>query len=190
MKLTFTLRKTIRNRLNVFYVGILNGFARHHFIDALGIGRRNVAREWTAERNDVTHHVWHMQREVARVDTAETPADKADFAAGGVVNTHQKLAQFLAHAVNAADIASESPRMRRETEKIEIAPQNERRDVGREQTGQHQNRMAVAAWRGEQRRRQQKCRIQFEQSSALGQKQSESRRAQPLVIVRSIFYRR
>ena len=48
---------------------------------------RDVVGKRTAERDHRAHHVRQLQRQIARIDAAETPADDADLAAGRLVNS-------------------------------------------------------------------------------------------------------
>ena len=84
---------------------------------------------------DGPHGFRHAQREIARVDAAEAPADQADLALRLFVNEGQTLAQLLAHAIDAAEIAAEVPGVRLIAEPAEVAAKQRRRQIASEETG-------------------------------------------------------
>ncbi len=124
-------RQIAGQRLNILDIGILDRLARDHLINTFGVGRRDIAGERAAQRHDIANHVGHAQSQIAGVDAAETPAHQADLAACRAVNADQQLAEFLAHAVNAADVPAETPWVSGESKQVEIAAKNKRRHIAR-----------------------------------------------------------
>ena len=68
---------------------VVDRLARQRLVEPRGVGRPDVVGKRAAERDHGAHHVRHLQRQIARIDAAETPADEADLAAGLVVNARQ-----------------------------------------------------------------------------------------------------
>src|SRR3954449_10605395 len=76
------------------------------FINAPGIGRMGIAGKRAAERDHLAYAVGHHLGELARIETAEAPADQADLAAVPVAELlnqiHHRVLPALAQAIVAA----------------------------------------------------------------------------------------
>src|SRR3954463_5166779 len=69
------------------------------FIDAPGIGRMRIAGKGAAERDHLAHAVGHHFGELARIETAEAPADQADLAAMPVAELLNQIHHRVLHAL-------------------------------------------------------------------------------------------
>src|SRR6478609_7332186 len=79
------------------------------FIDAPGIGRMRVAGKGAAQRDHLAYAVGHHLRELARIETAEAPADQADLAAMLVAELLNQIHHRVLHALAQAVIATLAP---------------------------------------------------------------------------------
>ena len=81
-------RQVAGNRLKKLGI-VADGFARQRLVKLRRIGRPHIVRKRASERHDIAHHLRRVQREVARVDAAEAPADNADLAAAWLRESRQ-----------------------------------------------------------------------------------------------------
>ena len=145
-------RQIAGERLDVLDPGVGNQLSRQQLVELADAAGGDVVGERAAERDHRAHRFRHAQRQIARVDAAEAPADQADLALRLFVNEGQTLAQLLAHAIDAAEIAAEIPGVRLVAEPAEVAAKQRRREIAGEKTGQREHGMAVAARRRHQDR--------------------------------------
>ena len=111
-----------------------------------------LPRERTAERDHRAHALRHHLGELARVETAEAPADQADLAAVGVVQLLHQIDHRVLHAMAQAEIAALAPAADGIAAALQEAAQRPRRGVGGDEPGQHQHRMTVAPRREAEQR--------------------------------------
>ena len=122
---------------------LLGAAAAGHLVDPPGVGGLRAARERTAERDHRAHAIRHHLGELARIETAEAPADQADLAAVGVVELLHQIDHRMLHAIAQAEIAALAPAADGIAPVLQEAAQRPRRGIRGDQPGQHQHRMPV-----------------------------------------------
>src|SRR6202795_2844569 len=76
-------RRRARQRSTEPSILFVGAAAARHLIDAPGVGRLGVTRERTAERDHRAHALRHHLGELARVETAKTPAEQTHLPPAG-----------------------------------------------------------------------------------------------------------
>lgn len=72
-------------------------------------------------------------------DAAEAHPTKPHLRSVSAITICEKLCEFVAHAVDTANIPAETPRMCGKSQQVEIPAKNESGDVARKQSRQHQH---------------------------------------------------
>src|SRR6202011_5904016 len=106
-----------------------------------------IARERAAQRDHGTHGFGHRDREIARVDAAEAPADHGGLLAGPRDDLLKTLAYALAVLLDAAVVATQFPTVRVVAEQVEVIAEHRGGDVAYEKSRQHEHGVSVAARR-------------------------------------------
>jgi hypothetical protein len=120
-----------------------------------------MAGKRTAQRDHRAHAIRHHLGELARIKSAEAPADEADFAAVGVVHLFQQFDHTALHTVAQAEIATLLPAADGIAATFEKGAQRTRRDIGCHEARQHHHRMAIAARRKIQQRQRAEESAEF-----------------------------
>src|SRR6266851_7979392 len=122
-------RRRARQRSTEPSVLFVGAPAARHLIDPPGIGRLGVTRERTAERDHGAHAIRHHLGELARVETAKTPADQADLAPTGLAQLVHQIDHRTLHTVAQAKIAALPPAADRIAAVLQKAAQRARRGI-------------------------------------------------------------
>src|SRR5258707_454019 len=136
-------RGRCRNRSAEPRILFVGAAAARHLIDPPGIGRLRIACKRAAERDHRAHAIGHHLGELARVDTAQAPADQADLAPMRVGQLMHQIDHRMLHAVARPEVAALTPAARRIAAALQEAAQRTGRRVRSDQARQHQSRMAV-----------------------------------------------
>src|SRR6185437_5981789 len=154
--------------------------AARHFINPPGIGRLRAARKRTAKRDHRAHPVRHDLGELARIETAEAPADQTDLAAMAVAELPHQIDHGALYAVAQAEVSALAPAADGIAAVLQEAAQRSGRDIRSHQPRQYQHGMAVAPWREAQQRQRSKEGAQFVDGSPLQEHQGPGRRTKRL----------
>src|SRR5258707_13009452 len=103
--------------------------AARHLIYPPGIGRLRIARKRAAERDHRAHAIRHHLCQLARVNTAQAPADQADLAPMRVAELVHQIDHRMLHAFSRAEVAALTPAARRLAAPLHEAAQRTGRRV-------------------------------------------------------------
>ena len=174
-------RRRLRDRTGHVMVAVVDPLARGEFVDLPGVGRLGAAGEGTAEADHAAHLVGHPLGELAGVDAAQAPADQAELAlAVAVVELLDAVQHVGLDARPQAEIAALLPAVHGVALCLQETAQRLGREIARQQAGEHQHGMAVAARRGGKPRPQQHEGAQLLNGAAFEQQQRSGGRAQRL----------
>src|SRR5690349_8638603 len=95
------------------------------------------------------------------------------------MDPRKQVEQRAAHLGDAADIAAHPPGVGVVTELAQVSAQWRHREVACQKARQRQHRMAVAARRTHQERRQQKAGVELENAPRFGKEKRKARRTKP-----------
>ena len=173
-------RRRFRQRSSEPAILFVGAAAAGHLINAPSVGRFRVAGKRTAERDHRAHAIRHHFRQLARVETAEAPADQADLAPMRVAELTHQIDHRVLHAVAQTEIAALTPAADGIAAAPEKAAQRARRSVRRDKPGQHQHRMTIALRRKTEKRQCAEKRAKLMDGPPLQKHQGSGRRAQRL----------
>src|ERR1700677_3736537 len=155
---------------------VVGALAAGHLIDSPRVGRTRMSGEWTAERNHHFDVVRAGLGKLARIETAEAPADKAHLAAGSSDDIAKKRNHSVGDAVARAVVPTLTPAGHIVSVIGKKGSQRTRRDIARHQTGKDQDRTSVASRGQAQQWQTREERSEFVNRAALQKKQGFRRR--------------
>ena len=173
-------RRCTRQRTAEARVFLVGAAAARHLVDAPGVGRLRAGGKRAAERDHRAHALRHHFCELPRVKTAEAPADQRNLAAVGVVQLMHEIDHRVLHARTKAEVAALAPAADGIAAGLQEAAQRARRGVRRDEAGQYQHRMPIAARREAEQRQCAEEGAEFMDGSPFQEHQGPGRRAKRL----------
>ena len=145
------------------------------FVESPGVRFARIAGEGRTEGDDETHQLRRQLGELARIESAEAPANNADRAAMLAPKRAQRRVHTLENALAQPEVDALAPADRGVAARTQETTQNRGARVARGEPRQHQDGMPVPLRGGAPYRSQRDGGIMFPQRPDLEQLQEQTR---------------